>query len=104
MDVLQSIIGSLSKEESRSYKLFINRTNAGEDRKDGQLFDLIKQQYPDYDEEKILYKLYSGKDKNSLYRLKNRVLEDLSKTITLFYFSEDATNTVLYQISLAIHF
>ncbi len=104
MDVLQTIIGSLNKEESRSYKLFINRTNSGDDRKDGQLFDLIKHQYPDYDEEKILAKLYGKTDKNSLYRLKNRVLDDLAKTITLFYFNEDDTNTVLYHISLAIHF
>ena len=79
MDVLQTIVGSLSKEESRSYKLFINRTNSGDDRKDGLLFDLIKHQYPEYDEEKILAKLYGKTDKNSLYRLKNRVLDDLDR-------------------------
>lgn len=104
MDILQTIIGSLSKEESRSYKLFIQRTNAGEDRKDGRLFDLVKQQYPDYDEELILKKLYAKEEKNSLYRLKNRVLEDLGKTLTLLYFNEEDARSVLHLISLGIHF
>ncbi len=104
MNILQSIIGALNKEESRNYKLFINRTNPGEDRKDVLLFDLIKKQYPDYKEDSIALKLYGKEDKNALYRLKNRVLEDLSKSISLFYFNEDDVNAVLYQTALSMHF
>ncbi|MCC7303691.1 MAG: hypothetical protein IT233_13710 [Bacteroidia bacterium] len=104
MDILQSIIGSLTKEESRSYKIFIHRTGDSGERMDGKLFDLIKQQFPEYDEEVIMKKLYKGEEKNSLYRLKNRVLEDLMKTLSLLYFNEEDTRSVLNQISLAIHF
>lgn len=56
MQILQNIIGTLNKEEIRYYKLFINRTEKSE-RKDEILFDQIKKQFPEYDEEKINKKL-----------------------------------------------
>lgn len=101
---MQTIIGSLSKEEARNYKLFINRTHPGESRKDALLFDLVKKQYPGYDEAVIQRKLYGKEDKNALYRLKNRVLDDLSKSTTLHYFNRDDVRRILYLIALALHF
>ena len=62
MNILPNIVVSLNKEEIRNFKLFINRTNSNKNRKDENLFDLIKNSYPDkYDEDKLFKKLY-GED------------------------------------------
>lgn len=101
MNVLQHIIGSMNKEELRHFKLFANRTNASSQRKDIKLFDLIRQTFPDYDEGKIQKKLYGTEDKNTLYRLKNRLLEDVSKSLALQYFEHAEYNHILNNIALA---
>jgi len=100
MNILQEIIGQMNKEEMRLFKLFINRTEVGYERKDARLFDFIRKNYPDYDEEKIFKKLYEAKDKNALYRLKNRLLEDIGKSLTVQYFSETDFNYIIFNITL----
>ncbi|MDQ3046564.1 MAG: hypothetical protein M3R27_03380 [Bacteroidota bacterium] len=101
MNILQDIIGSMTKEESRGFKLFIYRTEKSGDRKDELLFDLIKKQYPDYDEEKVLKRLYDSEEKNALYRLKNRLLDDISKSLSLHYFQANEYNLVLNSLLLS---
>lgn len=86
MDVLNKIIQSLNKEEVRSFKLYSNRINSSEDRKDLVLFDFIRKQGPDYQEDKIYNKLYGGKSKNAYYRLKNRIAEDINKSLTIQHY------------------
>lgn len=100
MNILNSIIGVMSKEEIRHYKLFINRTEK-ENRKDELLFDYIKKNYPDYNEEKIQKRLYDTEDKNSLYRLKNRVLEDVGKSLASNYFDATVLNSISNHLALA---
>ena len=58
MNILQKIIATLNKEESRFYKLFASRTNSNKERKDVLLFDYIKRHNEDYDEQYISKKLY----------------------------------------------
>jgi hypothetical protein len=100
MQILQNIIGVMNKEEIRHYKLFINRTEkAG--RKDELLFDHIKRQYPDYNEEKIQRKLYDSEDKNPFYRLKNRLLEDIGKSLALNYFDDTVLNFISNNLLLS---
>ena len=102
MKVLQNIIGRMNKEEIRHFKIFINRTKAGgEDRKDALLFDYMHKTFPDYQEEKILQKLYPREEKNSLYRLKNRLLDDISKSFLLQYHGHNDVNYIMNQIALA---
>lgn len=101
MKTLQQIIGLMNKEEVRHLKLFMGRTNAGDDRKDVDLFDYIRQHYEDYDEAKIQQKLYGPRDKNALYRLKNRLLEDIGKSLTLQYIDDSDFNQVVHQLLLA---
>jgi hypothetical protein len=60
-----------------------------DDRKDIQLFDFIRKSGADYDEEKAFEKIYGGKDKNAFYRLKNRLIGDLNKSLTIHHFEED---------------
>jgi len=100
MQILQNIIGVMNKEEVRHFKLFINRTEK-ESRKDEVLFDQIRRQYPEYDEEKILRKLYQTDDKNALYRLKNRLLEDIGKSLTLNYYDDSVLNYISSNLALA---
>ncbi len=104
MKILQQIIGMMNKEEVRHLKLFMGRTNAGEERKDVELFDYIRQHNEDYDETKIQHKLYGPRDKNALYRLKNRLLEDVGKSITLQYIEESDFNAVVHQLLLSRFF
>ncbi|MCK6640710.1 MAG: hypothetical protein L6Q81_11540 [Bacteroidia bacterium] len=104
MNILQQIIASMNKEEVRHLKLFMSRTNATSDRKDIELFDYIRQRPEDYDETKIQAKLYGTADKNALYRLKNRLLEDIGKSLTLQYSDESDFNHISVALQLARHF
>jgi hypothetical protein len=104
MKILQQIIGMMNKEEVRHLKLFMGRTNAGDDRKDVELYDYIRQHNEDYDETKIQLKLYGPRDKNALYRLKNRLLEDIGKSLILQYIDESDFNQVVHQLLLSRFF
>lgn len=104
MNTLQQIIASMNKEEVRHLKLFMGRTNSGPDRKDIELFDYIRQRPEDYDEDKIQAKLYGTSDKNALYRLKNRLLDDVAKSLALQYSDESDFNQVAMFLQLARHF
>ncbi|MGZ4071948.1 MAG: hypothetical protein ACXVDZ_00470 [Bacteroidia bacterium] len=101
MNVLPQVIGNMSKEEIRSFKLFINRTEKSTERKDEILFNSIRQQFPDYDEEKVLKKLYGSADKNALYRLKNRLFDDIGKSLSLHYFDSTEYSIILNCILLS---
>jgi hypothetical protein len=100
MKYLEQIILSLSKEESRNFKLFINRTNDKEERKDALLFDLFKKNGPDCDEDEIFKKLYGNGEKNVYYRLKNRVWEDLNLSLLIHNFNSNDINYIFNQILL----
>lgn len=101
MNVLPEVIGNMNKEEIRNFKLFINRTEKATERKDEVLFDFIRKQFPDYDEDKILKKLYQTDDKNALYRLKNRLFEDIGKSLTLHYYDANEYNSILNYLFLS---
>lgn len=100
MQILQNIIGVMNKEEIRHYKLFINRTEKNS-RKDELLFDYIRKSYPKYDEQKIQNRLYSSEDKNALYRLKNRLLEDIGKSLSLNYYDLTVLDYISGNLALA---
>ncbi|MEI6313153.1 MAG: hypothetical protein WCP57_12900 [Bacteroidota bacterium] len=89
MQILQSIIQSLSKEELRYFKIYISRLNYGEDRKDITLFEMFKEKAESLDEDEAARLLYGGKDKNAYYRLKNRLLQELNKSLVLQHIEEE---------------
>lgn len=101
MNILPEVIGNMNKEEIRNFKLFINRTEKATERKDELLFDAIRKQFPKYDEDKILKKLYNSEDKNALYRLKNRLFEDIGKSLTLHYYDANEYNVILNYLFLS---
>jgi hypothetical protein len=99
---LYDIVEILSKEESRSVSIFLNRTNAHKDRKDVALFEYLRKHKSDINETQIATKLY-GKalDKNSFYRLKNRLLTDINKSILLLNYDKNEYTLIINLVSLA---
>ncbi len=89
MEHLPTLVRGLSKEQVRFYKLFAQRTQQGKDRKDLQLFDAMRKVKDAEAEEKVLSRLYPGTDKNAIYRLRNRLLSDLNKSLTIMNYEED---------------
>lgn len=101
MNILHQVIGLMSKEEVRHFKLYLTQTNAEASRKDIQLFDAIRKSYPDFDEEKFHRKHYGQDSKNSLYRLKNRLFEDINRSTNLLYFDFDDSVLLLHYFILS---
>lgn len=101
MNILHQVIGGLSKEEVRHFKLYLMQTNSNEARKDIALFDAIRKNYADFDEEKFHKKHYHGDSKNSLYRLKNRLFDDINRSINLLYFDFDDSVSLLHYLILS---
>ena len=101
MDVLNSIITGMSKEQIRFFKLFQGRSHSKESRMDVRLFDYMRKTGEKYDEEKIHGKLYgSNGAKNSFYRLRNRLLHDVNRSLLVQYFDEDELLHTLHLIAL----
>ncbi len=94
----------MTKEELRFFKIYISRNTSEGDRKDVVLFDYIRKKGEEYDEDKIALKLYPDGEKNSFYRLKNRLIEEVNKSLVLQHFGEDEASSTLQMISLAYLF
>ncbi|MBL0105531.1 MAG: hypothetical protein IPP51_18170 [Bacteroidetes bacterium] len=100
MDILNSIVAGMTKEQVRFFKLYISRSHFHEDRLDSRLFDYMRKSGEDYEEEKIVRSLYKSNDKNAFYRLRNRLLGDLNKSIVLQHVDEDENLYALHLLSL----
>jgi hypothetical protein len=100
MDILNQIILGLNKEDIRHFKLMAKRMYDHEERKDIELFDYIRHSDSKYNDEKIFKKLYKDEDKNSFYRLKNRLIEDVNESILLLHYRKDDVMYVLHLLSL----
>ena len=98
--MLNNVIAVMNKEEVRNFKLWLNSTNASNERKDILLFDYIRKSADSYDESQIFKKLYKESDKNSFYRLKNRLLEDIGYNLSLLHFSKHESNSLYLLLGL----
>ncbi|CAM6000933.1 unnamed protein product [Sphagnum balticum] len=93
--MLSELIQSLNKEELRFYKLYSQRYASGRDGLGGRLLDLMRREQEGRDDEAIFRKLYGeSADKNTYYRLKNRLQDDLCDTLTLLHFGKEETNDI----------
>jgi len=100
MDILNNIIESMNKEQVRHFKLFLSRSHASDDRLDVRLFDYMRRSGEKYDESKIVKVLYPDGDKNSFYRLRNRLLRDVNKSLMIQHYDDDDFVYTLYLLSL----
>ena len=99
---LYELVPELNKEESRNVSIFLNRTNAHRGRKDLALFEYVRKNKSNIDETILLEKLYGDKaEKNTFYRLKNRLLNDINKSLLFLHFNKNDYNTVLNLVSLS---
>lgn len=99
---LNLLVDSLQKEEVRHLKLFIQKYESdAEERKDLALFDLIRKGN-DYDDDYVHSILYpEEKNKNSFYRLRNRLMDEINKSLLTLHYNESDINSVLYNIILS---
>jgi hypothetical protein len=104
MDILNRIVSLMNKEEVRHFKLLTGRTTVEGSRKDLLLFDYIRKAGDDYAEDDIFGKLYEGDDKNAFYRLKNRLLQDINKSLNLQHMEDDDVVYLFHLLSLARFF
>ncbi len=77
-NALDTIVQSLSKEEIRFFKLFVKRTD-NKNRKDVDLFDLMRRKNGDYTTKDALKKLETNP--NSYYQVKNRLYHGLNNSM-----------------------
>ncbi len=101
MNILEHVIGQMSKEEVRHLKLYLTQTNNSVTRKDIALFDAIRKDFKDFDEDKFHLKHYNESSKNSFYRLKNRLFEDINRSVNLLYFDFDDSVLLLHYFILS---
>ena len=100
MDIFNHLIESLSKEEIQAFKLYALRKNANMNRKDLILFDFAKKNKLDYNEDEIAEELYPKQDKNSFYRLKNRLTENILKSLSVHHFSTSDIHNIYHLLGL----
>ena len=103
MDILNTVIQLMTKEELRNFKLYASRSHASNERKDLVLFDYIRRSGENFNEYKILKQLYGGSSKkNTYYRLRNRLLTEVGKSVALLHWDREDTALALHFLSLAM--
>lgn len=102
-EYLNRIIALMSKEEQRNFKLFALRTHEDQDRKDLQLFDLIRRDGEDFIDKKAMRQLYGKQARpNTYHRLCNRLLQEVGKSIALLHWDKDETIAAIHDLTLAM--
>lgn len=102
MDKLQELINTLSEDDKREFRIFINRQKSKKQRKDLDLFELINQQASP---EAIQQKLYKTPNKVAYHTLRKRLLKHLTDFIVLKQIDHDttATSSIAGLVSLATY-
>ena len=77
-NALATIVQSLSKEEVRFFKLFLKRTD-NKNRRDTDLFDLIRRKNGEFSTKDALKKLKTNP--NNYYQIKNRLYHELNNSM-----------------------
>lgn len=107
MDILERIIESLTSDEVRRFKILSNRFKADEEKKLLILFDAIRAGDYKANEDKVVRQLYTENDakaRNSYYRLRNKLLSNLEKSLLFYHFNYRNTIEALSYVQLALLF
>lgn len=105
MDILERIIENLTSDEVRRFKILSNRFKADEEKKLIVLFDAIRNGgFKDIEDEVVeqLYEVNTPKTKNSYYRLRNKLLSNLEKSLLFYHFNYKNTLESHSHIQLSI--
>ncbi|MCX6352631.1 MAG: hypothetical protein NTX03_12355 [Bacteroidetes bacterium] len=104
MDILHEIIIAMDRKDVKNYKIFAGRAFELANRKDLDLFDMLRRLGRDFDEKAAFEKLYGSLDKNSYYQLKNRLAEDVNLSLFLREYKHNDSIYALYITSLGYHY
>ncbi len=107
MDVLEKVIFSLTSDEVRRFKILSNRFKSEDEKKLIILFDTIRSEKFIDEEQEIVKSLYQTNDaqtRNRYYRLRNKLLENIEKSLTFYHFKYKDSIHAYYDIQLAIMF
>lgn len=107
MDVLEKVIFSLTSDEVRRFKILSNRFKAEDEKKLIILFDLIRsEKHADAEQEIVeeLYKANNPQTRNRYYRLRNKLLENIEKSLAFYHFKYKDSIHAYYDIQLCIMF
>jgi len=102
MDQLQELVNTLSEDDRKEFRIFINRQKSKKQRKDLDLFELIREQI---DPKLIQNKLYKTPNKVAYHTLRKRLLKHLTDFIVLKQIDHDTTanSSISGLISLATY-
>lgn len=104
MDVLNEIILGLNKEEIRFFKIYSTRFSSKENRKDIELFERVRAEREQFDEDAAATILYPDGNKNPYYRLKNRLKSDLCKSLMVQHFENEHVTHAINLYNLARYY
>lgn len=92
----------MNKEEIRGFRLFTDRIQSAKyDKKLVDLFDLLRTEKYEEGDKEVVEKLYGKNNANAYYRLKNRLIGDLERSLLLHHHSLDDRVKVLKFNTLA---
>lgn len=101
MKLLTRLIHAMEKEDLRNFRLYADRIRSDQfDRKMLELFEAI-QEGEDEDGQEIRQALYPKGNNNAYYRLKNRLLSDVQRSLLMLHHELDPQTKVLKYIMLA---
>ncbi|MEL6591186.1 MAG: hypothetical protein AAFQ68_13940, partial [Bacteroidota bacterium] len=107
MDILERIIENLTSDEVRRFKILSNRFKADEEKKLLILFDAIRAGNYRDNEAEVITQFYgdtSARSRNSYYRLRNKLLSNLEKSLLFYHFNYKNSIEAYSYIQLAILF
>ncbi len=105
MDLLERIIEHLTSDEVRRFKILSNRFKADEEKKLLILFDAIRAGNFKESEEDIVRQMYGTSDpktKNTYYRLRNKLLSNLEKSLLFYHYNYKNSIESLSLLQLAM--
>jgi hypothetical protein len=105
VDILERTIEHLSSDEVRRFKILSNRFKADEEKKMLVLFDEIRTGDFKNREDQVIAQLYgqvSSRSKNSYYRLRNKLLSSLEKSLLFYHFNYKNAIEAYSYIQLAL--
>jgi len=104
MDLLNEMILLMDKHAARQFKIYSGGESDDIQRKDHYLFDNIRRLGEKYDDEKVFKKLYAGTDKNAWYRLKGRLITDISQSVFMHQHQNNDNMLCFYFTALAYYY
>ncbi len=90
MDNLKAIITTLTEEDKKEFRIFINRQKRKRNRKDLDLFEILNEE-EDYRPTEIILKLYNKYNREAYHALRKRLIRHLMDFVVLKRMDDDTT-------------